>query len=247
MNTSQNTFWSVVWEYVRVIVTALILAGLIRSFVVEPYKIPSASMVPTLLVGDYLYVSKYAYGLRVPFTDTFFFEKDPARGDVAVFKKDDTGLAGSFFGLGDTYLIKRVVAVPGDTVAYVNKTLYINGEALELEPKGEYTYFTGRGERVTASRFEEQLVDISHDVLFIPGRPSRDVAPMVVPEGMYVMMGDNRDDSRDAREWNHPNWGFVPREDFMGRAEFIFWSWDRNYKPRFNRIFDSLKAGHTPT
>lgn len=230
------------WDFSKTVIIAAFLAFFcIRGFIFEPFRIPSNSMVPTLLTGDFLFVSKYAYGNRMPLTDWFFWQKDPQRGDIAVFKNSRSNLPGSFFGLGVPMFIKRIVALPGDRVAYQDKQLIINGEPAELLPQGYYTY-AGRYREYRVERFVEQLPPIEHDVLLDPMVPPRDLREMIVPENMFVVVGDNRDNSRDSRAWNYPNWGFIPRQDLMGRAEFVWWSWDENWAPRWQRLFDSLRS-----
>lgn len=237
-----------VWDLTKTLVIAGFLAFFcIRGFIFEPFKIPSGSMMPNLLVGDFLFVSKYAYGNRMPLTDHFFWQREPERGDIIVFKMKGSGLPGSFFGFGETLFIKRLVGVPGDTIEYRNKVLYVNGTPQVQENVGSYTFTSHDGREVVADLLEEQLGDVRHTILQDPATPGQDVAEMVVPTGQYVMMGDNRDNSRDARYWEWPQWGFVPRADIMGRAEFIFWSWDDSWKPRLERLFDSLRAKHAQT
>lgn len=241
-----DTFLRRFWDLLKTLVIAGFLAFFcIRGFIFEPFKIPSGSMMPNLLVGDFLFVSKFAYGNRMPLTDYFFWQREPERGDIVVFKMKGSGLPGSFFGFGETLFIKRLVGLPGDTVAYRNKVLYINGEAQEQENVGEYAFTSHDGREVVADMVEEQLGDVRHTILQDPATPGQDVAEMEVPEGHYVLMGDNRDNSRDARYWAWPQWGFVPKADLMGRAEFIFWSWDDSWMPRLDRLFDSLRAHHT--
>ena len=233
------------WDLAKTIILAGFLAFFcIRGFVFEPFKIPSGSMMPNLLVGDFLFVSKFAYGNRIPLTDHLLWHRDPVRGDIIVFKMKGSGLPGSFFGLGDTLFIKRLVGLPGDKVAYRDKTLYINGKPMGQTVVGDYTYSSHDGRDIKAHLADEQLGDVRHSVLIDPATPGQDVAEMTVPPDMFVMMGDNRDNSRDARYWNWPEWGFVPRTDLMGRAEFIFWSWDENWKPRLERIGNGLRAHH---
>lgn len=232
-----------VWSFVKTLAIAAFIAFFcIRGFIFEPFKIPSSSMMPTLLIGDYLIVSKFAYGNRLPLTDFFFWEDEPKRGDIAVFKRDGSGLPGSFFGLGKTLFIKRIVGVPGDRIAYNNQTLFINGRVINAEDLGTYNLTLPDGKVVTADLKKENLLGVEHEILRVPGEEGPVVAETVVPEGMYVMMGDNRDNSRDSRYWQWPSWGFVPKADIMGRAEFIFWSWDENWKPRLERIGNGLRA-----
>ncbi|MBI1308684.1 MAG: signal peptidase I [Proteobacteria bacterium] len=234
------------WSFIKTLALAGFIAFFcIRGFIFEPFKIPSSSMMPTLLIGDFLIVTKFAYGNRLPLTDYFFWQKEPERGDVVVFKRKGSGLPGSFFGLGDTLFIKRLVGVPGDTIAYHDQTLFINGKPVPEQEIGTYQLQTpAGGPVVTADMYDENLEGIHHAILREPGEPGPEVAETVVPDGMYVMMGDNRDNSRDSRYWQWPSWGFVPKADLMGRAEFIFWSWDDNWVPRFGRIGTILRKTH---
>lgn len=241
-----KSFGRQVWDLFKTLAIAGFLAFFcIRGFVFEPFKIPSGSMMPNLLVGDFLFVSKYAYGNRLPMTDYFFWQREPERGDIVVFKMKDSGLPGSFFGFGETLFIKRLVGLPGDTLEYRNKTLFINGQAQVQENIGTYTFETHDGRDVTAALLEEQLGGVRHTILQDPATPGQDVPAMEIPEGQYVVIGDNRDNSRDARYWEWPQWGLIPRADIMGRAEFIWWSWDDSWTPRFERMFESLRARHT--
>lgn len=237
------------WRQVRMLGIAAFLAFFcIRGFIFEPFRIPSRSMEPTLLVGDFLFVSKFAYGNRLPLTDWFFWETGPKRGDIVVFKMKGSGLPGSFFGLGATLFIKRVIGVPGDHIAFKDGRVVINGTPLEL--RDDVTSFAtkrvvnGMEVPVEGQVRTEVLGDTLHPMMRVPGSPEIEVAEQVVPEGMYVVMGDNRDNSRDSRYWQWPGWGFVPKHDIMGRAEFIFWSWDENWIPRFGRLGNVLRADH---
>ena len=228
-----------VFEFTKTVAVAAFLAFfIIRGFIFEPYKIPSTSMEPTLKVGDFLFVSKFSYGNRLPLTDWFFWQTDPERGDIAVFKKDDPNLPGAFFGIGSPMFIKRIVAVPGDIVRYENKRLYINNEEAVLVPNGQHMYETAGGDVFNANAYKEALQNVQHDVLLQPEIPGRDVHEIVVPEDMFVLVGYYR----DYRFWRPGTWGFVPRHDLMGRAEFIFWSWEKSMKPRFDRLLNSLRA-----
>lgn len=194
-----------------------------RSFVIEPFKIPSSSMVPTLQIGDLILVNKYTYGIRLPIVNKKIIQiNDPQRGDVMVFKfPKDMSLD----------YIKRVVGVPGDKVVYKNKKLTINGQPLAYERLPEYldeerlSYF---------SHYRENLTGRSHEILNddkLPGYvPSPDAFPQhelcrydlegfecTVPAGHYFMMGDNRDNSLDSRYW-----GFVPDQNIVGKAFFVW-------------------------
>jgi signal peptidase I len=201
----------------------ILIVFVLRSFLFEPFKIPSGSMIPTLLVGDFILVNKFTYGIRLPVINKKVIDiNSPQRGDVMVFRyPEDPSLD----------YIKRVVGLPGDTVAYQNKKLIINGQPVPTQKAGDYLH----PERLYYSeQFQEKLGDVDHRALndadapaFIPdaGRfPYREnctynAAGVVckVPEGHYFMMGDNRDNSRDSRAW-----GFVPEANIVGKAFFIW-------------------------
>lgn len=202
----------------------LVVFGL-RSFLVEPFKIPSGSMIPTLLVGDFILVNKYAYGVRLPVLNKKVIEVgSPQRGDVMVFRyPEDPSLD----------YIKRVVGLPGDRIAYLDKRLTINGVAV---PMSEREDFLDKDRLIYTPRFAEKLGDVEHEILIEPAVPPfiRQVAQFPfrdnchynasgvvceVPPGHYFMMGDNRDNSRDSRFW-----GFVPDENIVGRAFFVWFN-----------------------
>ena len=225
--------YSVFMEYFRVIFTAVLIAIVFRTFVASPYKIPSSSMVPTLLIGDYLFVSKYIYGIPIPFSGgERWHETSPHRGDVVVFET-------SLNGTPTENYIKRVIGLPGDMVSYQHKQLFINGQPIQLDDAGKDVY-ANTHETITAARYIEHLGDIEHSIILRADRPGQDVAPMRVPPDHYIVMGDNRDSSYDSRYWHYPSWSFVDKHDIVGRAEFIFWSWDQHFKPRFSRMFTTL-------
>ena len=190
----------------------ILIVLVLRSFIVEPFRIPSGSMMPTLVDGDFILVSKFAYGLRLPVLHTKVIEVgEPQRGDVVVFRfPEDPRID----------FIKRVVGVPGDHVVYKNKQLTINGQVQEQVLQGEYI---GRGatERMSgASVRSETLGEIKHRILVNYSPFDKDV-DFVVPEGEYFVFGDNRDNSRDSRFW-----GTVPEANLVGKAFFIWMHWD---------------------
>ena len=195
----------------------------LRSFIVEPFKIPSGSMIPTLLVGDLILVNKFHYGLRLPVLNTKMTEGEkPQRGDVMVFRYPPRP---------SLDYIKRVVGVPGDTVAYLNKRLTVNGQAVPTESIPEF--FDEDAMRYF-KQYEEKFGTQSHRVLndeqrpaFVPGADkfpgsegcnyTIEGVTCKVPEGHFFMMGDNRDNSMDSRYW-----GFVPEKNIVGKAFFVW-------------------------
>ncbi|BBU28042.1 signal peptidase I [Burkholderia sp. THE68] len=210
-------------EYTASFFPVILAVFVVRSFIIEPFKIPSGSMVPTLLVGDFILVNKYEYGLRLPITNSKLTNGSPLkRGDVVVFRypKDES-----------VDYIKRVIGLPGDTVAYEDKKLTINGKPVPETPLPDYF----DDERIGyAKQFEEDLDGRKNAILnnpqvppFVVGAddfPFRDNCnynaqgvTCKVPPGNYFMMGDNRDNSADSRYW-----GFVPDKNIVGRAFFIW-------------------------
>ncbi len=208
----------VVVEYARSFFPVLLVVFILRSFLVEPFQIPSSSMVPTLEVGDYILVNKYTYGIRLPVIRTKVLAlNEPERGDVMVFFPPH---------MNDTYFIKRVIGLPGDTVTYRDKRLSVNGKAIELAE-------TDRAEP-ESPRYqlaEETLGKARHLIQVDRMRPSREFSVTVKP-GHYFMMGDNRDNSSDSRVW-----GQVPEKDIVGKAFAIWMHWDSFFSvPSFNRV-----------
>lgn len=190
----------------------VLIVLVIRSFVAEPFRIPSGSMMPTLLVGDFILVNKFAYGIRLPVLNKKVIELGkPERGDTIVFRyPEDTSID----------YIKRVVGLPGDHIRYQNKMLYINGVLAEQRDIGRYIG-TGGGARMTgAFHRQENLVGVEHDILVMGERPINDFQ-FTVPEHEYFVMGDNRDNSRDSRFW-----GTVKDNLLIGKAFFIWMNWD---------------------
>lgn len=188
----------------------------LRSFLVEPFQIPSGSMLPTLEVGDFILVNKYAYGLRLPVVGTKILDvDDPERGDVMVFRYPEDGT---------TNYIKRVVGLPGDHVRYQNKQFYINGELVPRE-------FVAR--LPPMERWREQIGEVEHDLyLSINQVSGAGEGEWVVPQGHYFMIGDNRDNSNDSRFW-----GTVPEDMIVGKAFAIWMHWQSlTSLPSFERV-----------
>ncbi len=199
-------------EYARSFFPIFLIVLVLRSFLVEPFRIPSGSMMPTLVIGDFILVNKFTYGIRLPVVDEKIIEIGrPERGDVVVFRfPEDPSVP----------FIKRVVGLPGDRVAYYKKVLYINGEPMEQASKGIYTGI-GSGKTMTGAQvLEEDLANLKHEILVQPGHPTLE-GESVIPEGHYFVMGDNRDNSRDSRFW-----GTVPDENLIGKAFLIWMNWD---------------------
>ena len=226
-------------EYARSFFPVIFIVLLLRSFLVEPFRIPSNSMMPTLLTGDFILVNKFDYGLRWPVLNTKFLQiGEPQRGDVVVFKYPRDG---------HTDYIKRVVGLPGDEIWYRDKTVYINGKPQPQLPIGAYMG-VGSGAVMTGARQSmEELDGVEHSILvrpqvgdLPPGCQVLAYGPVKVPEGKYFVMGDNRDNSNDSRCW-----GFVPEQNLVGKAFLIWMHWDgkRDIFPpvAWGRLGDSIQ------
>jgi signal peptidase I len=215
-------------DYARSFFPIFLFVLILRSFIAEPFRIPSASMMPTLLIGDFILVNKYDYGIRLPVLNTMVVRNGtPERGDIIVFRyPEDPSIP----------YIKRVVGLPGDHVAYYDKTLFINGEPVRQQILGKYAA-SGSGKMMEGASLRLEMLDtVPHEILVDPGRYSREVEGMV-PDNHYFVLGDNRDNSKDSRYW-----GFVPDENLIGRAFFIWMNWDvRNGGIDWGRIGTILK------
>jgi signal peptidase I len=217
---AQKASEPVVVEYARSFFPVLLVVFVLRSFLVEPFQIPSSSMVPTLLIGDYILVNKFTYGIRLPVLRTKVMDvNEPQRGDVMVFFPPH---------MNDTYFIKRVIGVPGDTVSYRNKELTVNGEKVARVPASPEEGL-GLDPRYRIDR--ESLGSEAHLMQVDPYRPAAEFTEVVKP-GHYFMMGDNRDNSSDSRVW-----GQVPERDIVGKAFAIWMHWDSFLSlPSFSRV-----------
>ncbi|MEP6632575.1 MAG: signal peptidase I [Luteimonas sp.] len=217
-------------DYARAFFPVLAVVLMLRSFVAEPFRIPSNSMMPSLLTGDFILVNKFAYGLRWPVTNKKFVPVgEPHRGDVVVFKPPQHP---------DQDWIKRVVGLPGDIVAYRDNTVYVNGKPCVYLDRGRYVG-KGQGSEMTdAHLMTEQLPGHPHPVLERDDQPffAQGEGEWRVPEGNYFVMGDNRDNSEDSRFW-----GFLPEGQLRGRAFLIWMNWDRSAGGvDFNRIGEHI-------
>lgn len=216
-------------EYSKSFFPVILLVFLLRSFLVEPFKIPSGSMIPTLLVGDFILVNKFTYGIRLPVVNVKVMDlNQPQRGDVMVFRYPENP---------SLDYIKRVVGTPGDLVAYRDKQLFVNGQPVPTTPRDDFRYAEAGLSYVSVKRFSESLGEHTHDILVNPEVPPLQL-PSVrqfpfrencrytdagfeckVPAGHYFLMGDNRDSSSDSRYW-----GFVPEGNIVGKAFMIWWN-----------------------
>ena len=198
-------------DYSKSFFPVLLLVLLLRTFLAEPFRIPSNSMMPTLLTGDFILVNKFVYGLRLPISNHKLLALGgPERGDVVVFHS---------VRQPDINLIKRVVGLPGDRVEYRDGRLTINGEAVALAPVGTYTGVRSGAEMTGAQELQETLGRHVHRILLSPQTRRLDQADgeWTVPDGQYFVMGDNRDNSDDSRYW-----GYLPERNLVGRA-FLIW------------------------
>jgi signal peptidase I len=218
-------------EYPKSFFPVILVVFCLRSFLVEPFKIPSGSMIPTLLVGDFILVNKYTYGIRLPVANVKVLDiNEPQRGEVMVFR----------YPVNPSMdYIKRIIGVPGDTVTYRDKRLTVNNTPVPMEPKGEYTYVELGLNYIYTRRFTESLNGHKYDILINPDVPDIQLAGVhpfphhqncsyddrgftcKVPEGNYFTMGDNRDSSSDSRYW-----GFVPERNIVGKAFMIWWNFN---------------------
>ena len=215
----QSTKKSFFKEWVEPFLIAAVVALFIRQFVVEAFKIPSGSMIPTLTIGDHLLVNKFIYGPRIPFTDNRFFSgAEPKRGDIIVFKfpEDES-----------KNFIKRVVGVPGDKIEIRKGILLINDQPVpvtELNNDGDKEPGSGQASLWGRPRvLEERLGSVTHRIQYLRDQSGYDFGPILVPKESVFVMGDNRDNSQDSRVWK-----FVKYDKILGKALIIYWSWDGN-------------------
>ena len=236
------------YETVKVVIQALLLALVVRTFLFQPFNIPSGSMKSTLLVGDYIFVSKFAYGYSrysFPFGPPLFsgrvWASQPKRGDVVVFKLPTDN---------ETDYIKRVIGLPGDRIQMIGGVLHINGQAVKRERVPDFVETEADGSTMRVTRYRETLPNgVSYDTLdLVENGIADNTQEYVVPPGHYFMMGDNRDNSTDSRFLSRV--GYVPFENLVGRANIIFFSvregahayevWRWPWTIRWNRLFHQV-------
>ena len=221
-------------DYSRSFLPVLLLVFLLRGFIAEPFRIPSGSMLPTLELKDFILVNKFTYGIRLPIIHTKIFNvNEPDRGDIVVFRYPPNP--------AQNY-IKRLVGLPGDEIVYRDKRLFVNGSEVTTSPLSDYTE---EGKSVSQAHYETQIPSADGEtaanfsILHNKGRSGSSSRRWRVPKGHYFMMGDNRDNSADSRAW-----GFVPDENIVGRAFFVWLSFgtEDGNGPDFERIGTSITA-----
>jgi signal peptidase I len=214
------------WEQVRTVAIAVLIALTIRAFVIEPFRIPSGSMLPTLLIGDHLFVNKFVYGPKVPFTDMRLPGlREPQRGDIIVFtvsrRGNETFPADRHPELPREEFVKRIVGLPGDRVEFRGAQVLVNGEAIDVTPLPE-TFRDGAGRVLDVKQVD--LGEKAYQILDDPNGEFRAPRPVTTVEaGRYLVLGDNRDYSKDSRVW-----GTVRLAEVKGPAFILYWSWDFN-------------------
>ena len=218
----------VVFDYARSFFPVFLLVLVIRSFLVQPYRVPTGSLEPTILPGDFILVNQYTYGLRLPVINYKLINiGSPQRGDIVLFRYPIDP---------STIFVKRVVGLPGDQIVYRNKELIINGQLAEQQYVGPGLE-AGSGFYSSVQLKTEDLVGVTHEIFINPRRHDPTDIELVVPPDNYFVMGDNRDNSNDSREW-----GLVPEQNLVGKAVGIWMSWDKHNKTvRWDRIGRRLR------
>ncbi|MBI3561350.1 MAG: signal peptidase I [Gammaproteobacteria bacterium] len=228
-DTASKVKEPIIVEFSRFLFPVVIIVFIVRGFVVEPFKIPSESMLPTLEIGDFILVNRFAYGLRLPVFDYKLLDLgSPKRGDVIVFR---------FPRDPSVDYIKRVVGLPGDRIRYENKHIFINDQQVNYTLLGTYI------KQPKYEEYAEKLGDVNHHILLLENSYSSrpflaEGHEITVPPNQYFAMGDNRDNSSDGRVW-----GFVPDANLKGRAFLVWfsWAWEAGESPKWSRIGNTIK------
>ena len=224
-----KTRTSSIVEYSKAFFPVLLIVWIVRSFIIQPYRVPTGSLEPTVMPGDFIAVEQFAYGLRFPVVNKKILPiGEPKRGQIVLFRWPKNQAI---------IFVKRVIGLPGDHIVYQNKQLYINGK----KQKQKFLYTTNDISSWGYQRFvyvkEEDLNGVKHKIYVQPTGGETENYDLVVSQGHYFMMGDNRDNSDDSRQW-----GFVPEKNLIGRAFGIWFSWDSlNKCIRWNRIGNWLQ------
>ena len=223
---------SMVIEYSRAFFPVLLLVFCIRSFLIQPYRVPTGSLEPTVKPGDFIVVNQYDYGFRLPvWNKKIISVGEPQRGQIALFP----------YPVNPSFtFVKRVIGLPGDHISYINKTLYINGIKQPKKFIKDVTQLNDFNQLVTYQIYREDLNGVKHDILVRPDAPVINFYNLVVPKNEYFMMGDNRDESDDSRSW-----GFVHENTLIGHALYIWMSWNSNAAHwyddiRWNRVGNKI-------
>ncbi len=225
-------------DYAKSLFPVFVIVFILRSFVASLFVVPSGSLEPTVIPGDFIFVTHYSYGIRLPiWNKTLIPTWKPKVGDIAVFHWPVNP---------SVDFIKRVVGIPGDTVSYIDKVFYINGKKMPQKFLGTTMYGDPGLPKWKVDKYQEDLMGVKHDIyvcpktsLECPGHTPQNFYNLKIPKGEYLLIGDNRDDSDDSRYW-----GLVPYKDLVGKAQFIVFSWDSNasllHKIRWSRIGTGL-------
>jgi signal peptidase I len=223
-NKNGQTKHTTIVDYARSFFPVFLIVLLIRAFIAQPYRVPTGSLEPTVIPGDLILVTQYNYGLKVPIWDKVIFPiGKPQTGQIALFRWPVNP---------KVTFVKRVIGVPGDHISYVNKVLSINGKEATRKLIGDAKEIMAGDKTRMVKKYEENLNGVKHFIYVNPKIKVQDFKDLVVPKGMYFMMGDNRDDSDDSRDW-----GFVPVANYIGRARIVWMNWDSSkYRVRWDRI-----------
>ena len=246
--SKDNLLKSGILKTLKSLLFALIVALFIRYIFIQPFKIPSKSMYPTLMVGDHLLVDRLSYGFALPCSDTKLIKsfKNFQRGDIIVFRypieEDAINCPnGGFIGLTSTYYIKRIIGLPGDKIKLLDKDIYVNGVKISNNIEESKYFLDGENHEVYINRFDVKEIMTIYKEESKRYQENISNLEIIVPLNKYFVLGDNRDNSKDSRYW-----GYVPKENIIGKALIIHFSWNNNFKNvkdiiRFERFFNLIE------